>query len=425
MIRSLLATALLLLALPAAKAEEVLLERIVALVNDDVVLASELEAELASVTLELEQRNVQMPPEDELRQQVLDRLIMQTLQMNVAERRGIRVDSATLDGAVRRIAERNNLSLTGLRDALSEQGIDMARFREQIRREIVLSRLRQQEMDQRVDVTDQEIDQFLERNRDDTREYRLGQILISVPEAASAQAIDEAAEQAERVIERLAGGESFERVAAAESDARNALEGGDLGWRPATELPAVAAEAIGNLAPGETTEPLRTPAGFQIYQLKEVRDPDQRVIEQARVRHILIETNEVVTDEDAQLRLESLRNRLQRDASFADLARSNSDDPTSATGGGELGWLAPGNLPDSFRNAIAGLPVGEVSEPFQTGAGWHIAEVQDRRERDASDEIEREEAAEAIRQRKAGEETELWLRELREEAYIEIRLGNG
>ncbi|MDR9414524.1 MAG: peptidylprolyl isomerase [Spiribacter sp.] len=425
MIRPLLASLLMTLALSVAKAEEVLLERIVALVNEDVVLASELEAELASVTAELRQRDVQIPPDDELRRQVLERLVMQTLQMNVAERRGIRVDSATLDSTVRRIADRNNLSLTGLRDALSEQGIDMARFREQMRRDIMLTRLRQEEMDERVDVTDQEIEQFLERNQDDTREYRLGQILISVPEAASAGAIDEAEDRARQVMERLSAGESFARVAAAESDARNALEGGDLGWRPATELPSVATDAIRDLEPGETTEPLRTPAGFQIYQLQETRDPDQRLIEQVNVRHILIETNEIVTDQDAQLRLESLRERLKQGASFADLARSNSDDPTTATQGGELGWLNPGSLPQGFQNALAELPIGELSQPFQTRAGWHLAEVQDRRQRDAGDQLAREEAAEAIRERKAADEVELWLRELREEAYIEIRLGNA
>jgi len=425
MIRPLLASLRIVLALPAAKAEEVLLERIVALVNDEIVLASELEAEIASVTVELQQRNVQIPPDEELQRQVLERLVMQTLQMNVAERRGIRVDSATLDSAVQRVAERNSLTLTGLRDALREQGIDMAQFREQMRRDIMLTRLRQQEMDDRVDVTDQEIEQFLSRNKDDTREYRLGRILISVPEAASAEAIAEAETQANRVVQRLSEGESFPRVAAAESDARNALEGVDLGWRPATELPAAAAEAISDLEPGETTAPLRTPAGFQIYQLQEIRDPDQRLIEQAQIRHILIETNEIVTDEDARLRLESLRDRLQRGASFTDLARSNSDDPTSANSGGELGWLNPGNLPQSFRDAIAELSPDELSEPFQTRAGWHIAQVLDRRQRDASQQLEREEAAEAIRERKAADEIELWLRELREEAYIELRPGNA
>ena len=423
MARPLIATLLLLLSLNIAQAQEVVLERIVALVNDDVVLASELETELISVRQDLEQRNVRMPPAEELRRQVLERLIMQTLQLNVAERRGIRVDSATLDAAVRRVAERNGLSLTGLRDALEAQGLDMARFREQLRREIVISRLRQQVMNQRVDVTEQEIQQFIERNSSLDREYRLEQILISVPEAASANAIAEARARADAVVERLDDGESFARVAASESDARNALEGGDMGWRPASQLPQAGAAAIRELEPGQYTSPLRTPAGFQIYRLRETRGGDEQMIRQANLRHIVIETNEVVTDTDARMRLEALRERIMAGSDFADLARANSDDPTSAGDGGDLGWIDPDNLPPGFRSAVTPLEAGEVSEIFRTRGGWHIAEVVDWRERDASETIAREEAEAAIRQRKSEEETELWLRELREEAYVESRLG--
>ena len=424
MMRTLLAT-LLLVFVQTAQAEEVLLERIVALVNDDVVLSSEFEAELASVRQNLEQRDVNMPPASELRQQVLDRLIVQTLQLNVAERRGVRVDSATLDAAVRRVADRNRLTLTQLRDALSERGMDMAAFRDQLRRDIVTQRLRRQVMNQRVDVTEQEIQQFIERNRSLDRDYRLSQILVSLPEAASADAIEDARNEAQTIIGRLEDGESFARVATAASDARNALEGGDLGWVPASQLPTAAADAIRDLEPGERTAPLRTPAGFQIYRLEETRGSGQEMVEQARVRHILIQPNEVVSDEDARLRLQSLRSRLQAGGDFASLARANSDDPTSAGDGGELGWVDPGSLPDAFRTAVTRLAPGEISEIFRTRGGWHIAEVLERRERDTSETIAREEAEQAVRQRKSEEETELWLRELREEAYIEKRLGNG
>ncbi len=425
MARRLFATLLLLLSLNIAQAQEQVLERIVALVNDDVVLASELEAELISVRQNLEQRNVRMPPAEELRRQVLERLIMQTLQLNEAERRGIRVDSATLDAAVRRVAERNGLSLTGLRDALEDQGLDMARFRDQLRREIIISRLRQQVMNQRVDVTEQEIRQFIERNSSLDREYRLEQILISVPEAASANAIAEARERADAVVERLDAGESFARVATSESDARNALEGGEMGWRPASQLPQAAADAIRELEPGQYTSPLRTPAGFQIYRLRETRGGDEQMVRQANLRHIVIQTNEVVTDTDARMRLQALRERIMAGSDFADLARANSDDPTSASDGGELGWIDPSNLPPGFRTAVESLEPGEVSEIFRTRGGWHIAEVIDWRQRDASETIAREEAESAIRQRKSEEETELWLRELREEAYVESRLGAG
>jgi peptidyl-prolyl cis-trans isomerase SurA len=422
MIRTLLITLSLAISVNVVHAEEVLLERIVALVNDDVVLASELEAEIVTVERELQQRNIRTPPRDELTRQVLERLVMQTLQLSVAERRGIRVDSATLDAAVRRVAERNGMSLTGLRDALEQEGLAMNRFRDQLRREIILTRLREQEMDRRVDVTDPEIEQFIERNREQTREYALSQILIGIPEAASPEAIAEAQVDAKAVKQRLESGESFARVAAASSDARNALEGGDLGWRNRAQLPRAGAEAIIALTPGETTPILRTPAGFQIYQLRDVRDTSEQMIEQAQIRHILIQTNEVVTNADAELRLEALRNRIQRGRDFAELARANSDDVNTANRGGELGWVNVNNLPPNFREPIEALAVGELSTPFRTGAGWHLAEVLERRKRDASEEIAREQAAEAIRQRKSEEETELWLRELREQAYVEIRL---
>lgn len=425
MIRTLLATLLLGLSVSAAQAEERVLDGIVALVDDEVVLASALEAEIDSVSRELAQRNVRMPPRQELRRQVVERLIMQTLQFNVAERRGIRVDSATLDAAVRRVAERNNITLPALRDALADEGMNMAQFRDQLRREITLTRLREQEMNRRIDVTDQEIEQFIERNRDQTRSYDLAQILIGIPEAASAEAIDEARERARDVQARLESGESFARVAAATSDARNALEGGDLGWRTRAQLPSAAAEAITALSPGETTDILRTPAGFQIFALNAVRDSDERLIEQARLRHILIQTNQVVSDEDARLRLEALRNRITQGMAFGELARANSDDPTSATQGGELGWVNPANLPPNFREQVQSLEVEQLSQPFRTRSGWHLVEVLERRQRDAGEQMAREAAAEAIRQRKSEEETELWLRELREEAYVEIRLAGS
>jgi len=408
--------------IPPAAAEAVSLERIVALVNDDVVLASELEAEITTVRRELERRNVRMPQPQQLRRQVLERLIMQTLQMNVAGRRGIRVDNATVDAAVRQVAERNGLSLAGLRDALSAEGLDMARFREQIRRDIVLNRLRQQEMNRRVDVSEQEIDQFIARNQEPGREYRLSRILIGVPEAASPASIEAARDEAQQIVQQLRQGAAFARLATTASDARNALEGGDMGWRPASQLPASAREAVDTLAVGEITDPVRTPAGFQIYRLDDQRGSEQQTVRQAQLRHILIETNEVVTDADARLRLQTLRERILSGSDFSTLARANSDDPTSATAGGELGWINPANLPPSFAEVVRGLEAGAISQPFRSRGGWHIAEVMAWREQAVSEQLAREEAAEAVRQRKAEEETELWLRELREEAYVEIRL---
>ncbi|MRH78600.1 molecular chaperone SurA [Spiribacter sp. C176] len=420
--RAVLAAWLLVFSALSAQAEEVLLERIVAVVNDTVILSSELEAEQVAVRLELQERGVQMPPDDELRRQVLERLITQQLQLNQAERLGIQVDSTTLDAAVRRVAENNNLSLTGLRDALATEGLNMAEFREQIRREIVISRLRQQVMSQRIDVTEQEIEQFMERSGGRGDELRLGQILIGVPEAASADTIDEARARAESIREQLLDGADFSSLAAAESDASNALNGGDLGWRLASQLPSAINEALSGLEAGDISPVIRTPSGFQILRISDKRDGDLRIVEQTKARHILISPDEIVTNTDARLRAESLHLRIANGADFAELARANSDDVGSASNGGELGWFDPASMLPEFADEVTRLSPGELSEPFRTSAGWHIVEVLDRREVDASESMAREEAAESVRRSKEEEETELWLRELREEAYVEIRL---
>lgn len=420
--QAVLAAWLLVFSALSAQAEEVLLERIVAVVNDSVILSSELEAEQVAVRLELQERGVQIPPDNELRRQVLERLIVQRLQLNQAERQGIRVDSTTLDAAIRRVAENNNLTLTGLRDALAEEGLTMAEFREQIRREIVISRLRQQVMSQRIDITEQEIEQLMERSSGRGDELRLGQILIGVPEAASADTIDEAQARAEAVREQLLNGADFSSLAAAESDASNALNGGDLGWRLASQLPSAIGEALIGLETGDISPVIRTPSGFQILQISDKRDGDLRLVEQTKARHILISPDEIVTNTDARLRAESLYTRISNGANFAELARANSDDVGSASNGGDLGWFDPASMLPEFADEVARLSPGELSEPFRTNAGWHIVEVLDRREIDASDSIAREEAAQSVRRSKEEEETELWLRELREEAYVEIRL---
>lgn len=420
--RAFLAGWLLVFGAMTAQAEEILLERIVAVVNDTVILSSELEAELVTVRLELQERGVQIPPRAELRQQVLERLILQQLQLNLAERRGIRVDSATLDAAVRRIAENNNLSLSGLRDALAAEGLSMSEFREQIRREIITTRLRQQVMSQRIDVTEQEIQQLIERARGSGDELRLGQILIGVPEAASADAIDAALARAEAIRERLSEGEDFASIAAAESDASSALDGGDLGWRLASQLPSAINDALRDLDAGDISPVIRTPSGFQIFRISDIRDGDLRIVEQTSARHILISPNEIVSNTEARRRIEDLRDRIANGANFAELARAHSDDTGSAASGGELGWFDPANMLPEFAEEVTRLAPGSLSEPFRTAAGWHIVEVLERREVDASDSIAREEAAESVRRSKEGEEIELWLRELREEAYVEIRL---
>ena len=422
-LRLLLPACLLLLALPAPAAQT--LERIVAVVNDEVVLASELERELEGVRRQLAERDTRPPPEEDLRRQVLERLIMRRLQLDLAQRSGVRVDEATLDEAVRRIAERNNLGLSEFRDALAAEGIGFATFRDQIRQEITLTRLRQREMQRRINITPQEIDQFLEQQGDEAgQRYRLRHILVALPEAASPEQLQQAGQRAEALMQALKDGARFAALAARYSDSQTALEGGDIGWRAAGELPRSVAEVLPRLQPGQVTPPVRTSSGVHLFQLVERRDESRRMVTQTRARHILIETNEVVTNRDAAARLRSLRERVLNGDDFAELARAHSDDKGSASAGGDLGWRSPGSFVPVFEQAMQDLAPGQISRPFESPFGWHIVQVLERRRHDSTEEFQRTQAAQQIRERKQREETELWLRQLREEAYVDIRLAS-
>jgi peptidyl-prolyl cis-trans isomerase SurA len=410
---------------PAAGQAAQTLDRIVAVVNDDVVLASELEMETRDVRNQLRSRGVQVPSEERLRRQVLERLVMQRIQLNEADRAGISVDDATLNAAVQRVAERNDMSLSQLRDAMAEQGMVFADFRDRLRKEIKVSRLQQREVARQVNVSSQEIDQYLERQRRSGQgyEYRLRHILISIPEAASASEVETAREKAGEIHRRLSSGEAeFSAVAAARSDSQTALEGGDLGWRTSAELPTLFAQRVPGMDVGEISEPIRNPSGFHIIKLEDRRAGERHVVEQTRARHILIKPNAVVSETDARRRLQSIRRRLRAGEPFEDLARSNSDDGGSASQGGDLGWVNPGTMVPRFEQAMDRLEPGETSEPFQTRYGWHIVQVLERREHDSTDEVQRNEAASQIRQRKEEETREQWLRRLREEAYVDYRL---
>jgi peptidyl-prolyl cis-trans isomerase SurA len=417
-----LTAALALLFACATAAAEQVLDRIVAVVNDSVVLQSELEQEMAAVRAQIDQLDMTAPPPRELRRQVLERLVMQRLQLDAAARAGIGVDEATLDAAVRQVAQNNNLTLTGFRDALLAEGMSMSGFRERLRREITINRLHQEAMRRRVNITPQEIDQFLEQHGDADLQYRVSHILVSVPEAADPSEIRQARERAESIRQQLAEGADFASVAAARSDSRTALEGGDLGWRDRGEVPSMLAERIESLEPGDITEVLRSPSGFHIFQLTDERAADRQLVTETRARHILIETNAVVSDRDARTRLANLRQRILNGESFEDLARGNSDDPGSASRGGDLGWVMPGRMVPTFERQMNNLEPGEISQPFETRFGWHIVQVLERRQQDATEEIRRAQAARQIQQRKEEEELQLWLRELRDEAYVDFRL---
>lgn len=399
------------------------LDRIVAVVNDSVVLQSELDQQLIAVRRQLQQRNMQLPDPQNLLHQVLEQLILEKLQLDAASRAGISVDDATLDAAVRRVAEQNHMSLSQFRDALAAETISWADFRTQLRNQIIISRLRQQVMQSRINITPQEIEQFVDQQQSgQSVEYHLGHILIALPDAASPQVIAQARDKAERIHHLLEQNASFETLAASYSDSQTALQGGDLGWRRQGELPTLVADLISKVEEGQITSVLRSSSGFHIFKLIARREGKRHITTQTHARHILVETNAVVSDRDARMRLEALRRRIENGASFAALAKANSDDSTSAFQGGDLGWINPGRMVPAFEQAMNSLQPGETSLPFHTGYGWHIVQVLDRREQDTTDAYRREQAAQQIQSRKLQDETQLWLRQLREEAYVDIRL---
>ncbi|WP_439849179.1 peptidylprolyl isomerase [Thioalkalicoccus limnaeus] len=402
------------------------LDAIVAIVNDDVIVASELRSEIDLVVPQMQQRGTPIPPRDALERQVLDRLILNRLQWQRAEEIGLKVDDAMLQQALVNIATRNGLTLEELREALEASGMRFDDFREDTRRQILTSNLQAQEVVRNIQVTDQEVDRFLEREASRLIErtaVRLQHILIAVSEGAPAAEVEQARTRAQGLVAQLRGGADFARVAATHSDGRQALEGGDLGWFEMAAVPSLAAELAFTLAVGEISDPLRSPSGFHVIRLADIRGDTPQSVTQTQARHILIRTSELVADSDAQRRLEQLRLRIVGGEDFAALARAHSDDAGSALRGGDLGWVSPGDTVPEFETQLDALAPNQVSEPFRSPFGWHIVQVLDRRDRDTTDEVMRQKARDAIRERKANEEIELWLQRLRAEAYVEIRLG--
>ena len=426
--RSLFLLAGLLTAL-SVQAEILHVDRIIAVVNDDVVLESEVTTRLRTVKAQLAQRNTRLPPEEALRKQVLERLILLRLQLQAAERSGIVINDNALNTAVNGIAKQNNMSLAQFRATLEKDGFDFAAFREDIRREMIVSQLRKRQVTQRINITDQEIDNFLSTNKaksSASNEYRLSHILIATPEGASSEQIEKARSKAAAIVNRLRAGDDFKQLAASSSAGQQAFEGGDLGWRKQAQLPTLFIEVVSKLNKGDISDPIRSPSGFHIVRLTDLRSEEQRhIITQTLSRHILINTNEVTSDNDAKTRLQQLMVRLEGGEDFATLARAHSDDRGSAANGGDLGWTSPGALVPQFEAAMNKLQAGQISQPFRTPFGWHIVQVIDRREHDDTDQFLRGKAREFLTQRKTEEETQAWLRRLRDEAYVEYRLEDN
>ena len=410
-------------------------DRIVAVVNDEAITAFELRARLLKVENQLRAQNVQLPPRDILERQVLERMIVDRVQIQFAKETGLRISDIELDAAMRRIAEGNRLSLQEFRVALEKDGISWSKFREEIREEIVLSRLRDREVESRTVVSDGEIDNYL-ANPDQggnvgNVEVQTAHIVVRVPEQASPDQLMRIGARAQAALDQLRRGENFAKVAASYSDAPDGLSGGAMGTRPLDRLPALYAEAIAKLKPGEVSDILRSPAGFHIVKLidrqsdagaKSGVSPKQtQALKQTRARHILIKVNELVSEAEAKRKLVVLKERIDNGADFAELARLNSSD-LSAAKGGDLGWLYQGDTVPAFEKAMDALKINQTSEPVQSPFGFHLIQVLERRTEDATAERQRLAARQVLRERKSEEAYQDWLRQMRDRAYVEYRV---
>jgi peptidyl-prolyl cis-trans isomerase SurA len=448
---------------PGPEATGSALDAIVAVVDDDVITRRELDAATARIEAQLRQRKVPIPPRPVLENQVLDRLILSQLQFRAAERNGITVDDATLNAAIETLAQRNNMNLTQLRQNVEKDGVNFAQFRDDVRRELMGARLRQKLVDSQLQVSEQDVDSLQTQLKGQmaggasdgdasqsgapseagssagagggAREYRVAQILIALPEGASPPQIEDAKRKAEDVLAQLRKGADFRQMAVSVSAGQQALEGGEIGWRSADQLPTLFGDVVPRLKPGQISDLIRSPSGFHIVKLVEVRGggearsapaspapAKQALVNQTHVRHILLATSPQRSDEEARQQLEQLRQRIGNGEDFAALAQANSDDKASGERGGDLGWVSPGMLAPPFEQAMNALKPKEISAPVKTQFGWHIVQVLERRQGPASPQADRARAREALLRRRSDEEWELVLRRLRDEAYVEVRL---
>jgi peptidyl-prolyl cis-trans isomerase SurA len=417
---------ILIIASLPAKAEEIAkIDRIIAVVDQVVITENELIDRIQTVRSQLEKQDAKIPPADVLQKQILERLINDRLLLQYAAQTGVRVDDTQLDKTVERIAEQNKLSVPDFRAALEQEGISYRKFREDIRNEIIIARLREREVENRVNVTEAEIDNYLTTQSSQGEiqdEFEISHILIRTPEDGSPEELQKLREKAEVVLKRLAEGADFAEVSASMSDAPNALEGGNLGWKTSAQIPALFNEALKPLQPGSLTPILRSPNGFHILKMTNRRGGSSPlVVEQTKLRHILVKLSEIMSDSDAQQRMTMIKERLDNGADFAELARQFSED-ASANSGGDLGWVNPGDTVPQFEQAMNLLAPGEISEPVRSPFGWHIIQVQDRRKQDMTKEAARFKARQEIRARKAEEAYNDWVRELRDRAYVELHL---
>ena len=405
----------------------VLLDRIAAIVNDGVVLNSQLEEQTEEITNRLRQQNTELPPRNVLRQQILERLVVEEIQAQRAAKVGIQVSDEMLNGALDEVARRNQVNFADLPKVLQQQGIDYRTYREEVRKQMTLQLLRQRDVIGRINVSPRELEQFMARQQnapDRNAEYNVSHILISVPVSASPEQIEAREARAREVFNKAQAGEDFAQLAVTYSDSSTNIEGGSLGWRRGAQLPSILADTIPKMKAGQTSEPVRTPSGFHLFRLNEVRGGvQQSVVAQVHARHILLRTNELEDDQTVQQKLANIRTRvLEGKEDFAAIAAVTSQDPGSAADGGDLGWAGPGTFVGEFEKQISALSENEISQPFKTQYGWHIVQLLGRRQHDSTEDLRRQRAFAELREAKAEEETELWLRRLRDEAFVEYRM---
>ena len=409
----------------AQAAEVVKMDRIVAIVDQAVVTEQELESRIATVTAQFKKQGTELPAEAILRKQILERLITDTLQLQYAAQTGLKVDDNQLDKTIGRIAEQNQLSLAEFTEALAKDGVSMTKFRADIRNEITLARLREREVDGRVNVSESEIDNFLTSqaaNNENQDEYEIAHLLIRTPEEGTTEDIQKAKSKVDSALTELKAGVSFAKVSASFSDAPNALEGGSLGWKKASQMPALFLDALKAMQVGEVSAPLRSPNGFHVLKLNNKRGGNSPlVIQQTHARHILIKLSEIMSEKDGKLKIDGIKERLDNGEKFEALAKQYSEDST-ASSGGDLNWVNPGDTVPQFEKAMNELKDLQISPPVRTQFGWHLIQVIERRSQDMSKEAARLKARQEIRAKKADEAYQDWIRELRDRAYVEIRL---
>ncbi|UZK04311.1 peptidylprolyl isomerase [Venatoribacter cucullus] len=421
-IKSLLLGGLLAVGATLTQAEPVLLDQVIAVVDDDVIMASELQQRVELVYQQ--NRGGTLPPQAALESQVLERMIIESIQLQMAERGGVRISDAQLNEAMGRIASQNNMSLPQFRQAMEAEGISFALARQQILDEMRISRVQRFQVGERIQITDQDVDYFLASELGkmaSSAEYQLGHILIATPDNATPADLKAAEKKASEIVRKLRNGGDFRQLAMAESSSRTALEGGDLGWRKESQLPGLFADVAPKLQVGEISDPISASGGFHIIQLKDKRGGSTQLITQTKTRHILLRPNELRDAEDAERQIHQLYQRLQAGEDFATLAREFSDDPGSGSNGGDLGWVNPGDMVPEFDATMKDTAAGAISAPFETQFGWHILLVEDRRQTDVGAENQRNQVRNMLYGRRFEEELPIWLRKIRSEAYVEIK----